>query len=130
MLVGVAFPVDPGSHEISARQGEITVSTRQITLAEGELREVDLELSGHRAEPEGATPDETPEGLGTAEPDPDGESARPGRSVLRQWWFWTIIGAVVVGGVVTAGVLATEDNDELPHAVGGLNETFYVGGDR
>ncbi len=30
--------------------------------------------------------------------------ARPSQSILRKWWFWTIIGAAVVGGV-TAGVV-------------------------
>lgn len=30
-----------------------------------------------------------------------------GFNVLEEWWFWTIIGAVVVGGVVTGVVLGT-----------------------
>ena len=30
-----------------------------------------------------------------------------GINVLEEWWFWTIIGAVVVGGVVTGVVLGT-----------------------
>lgn len=30
-----------------------------------------------------------------------------GINVLEEWWFWTLIGAVVVGGVVTGVVLAT-----------------------
>jgi hypothetical protein len=28
-----------------------------------------------------------------------------GVDVVGSWWFWTIIGAVAVGGAVTAGVL-------------------------
>ncbi|MCA9667853.1 MAG: hypothetical protein KC503_19770, partial [Myxococcales bacterium] len=35
---------------------------------------------------------------------------RPRRPVARpfykRWWFWTIVGAVVAGGAVTAGVIA------------------------
>jgi hypothetical protein len=27
--------------------------------------------------------------------------------VTQRWWFWTAIGAVVVGGAVTATVIAT-----------------------
>ena len=30
-----------------------------------------------------------------------------GINVLEEWWFWTVIGAVVVGGVVTGVVLGT-----------------------
>lgn len=33
---------------------------------------------------------------------------RSGGGVGRKWWFWTIIGVVVVGGAVTAGVLLSQ----------------------
>jgi hypothetical protein len=36
----------------------------------------------------------------------EGVAVRAQSSVLRKWWLWTIIGAVVVGGV-TAGVVAS-----------------------
>lgn len=35
---------------------------------------------------------------------PKAEAARP---VTERWWFWTAVGAVVVGGVVTATAVAT-----------------------
>lgn len=31
------------------------------------------------------------------------------RSIARQWWFWTIIGLVVIGGVTTGLVLGLQD---------------------
>jgi hypothetical protein len=32
-----------------------------------------------------------------------------GRPVYKRWWFWTVIGAVVVGGAVTTGVLVSRE---------------------
>ena len=47
-----------------------------------------------------------------AEPDPvlAPDEPRSGGDVFEQWWFWTIIGLVVVGGVVaiTAAVVASQ----------------------
>ena len=40
--------------------------------------------------------------------------------VARKWWFWTIIGVVVVGGAVTAGVLLSHEQLE-PNGVLVLN---------
>ena len=36
------------------------------------------------------------------------EAKQPGTPIYKRWWFWTIIGAVAVGGGVTAGVLASQ----------------------
>jgi hypothetical protein len=46
-------------------------------------------------------PDQQPAGTLVAQPTPQSEP------VYAKWWFWTIIGAVVVGGVVTAVVLSS-----------------------
>ncbi|HVT99532.1 MAG TPA: tetratricopeptide repeat protein [Acidobacteriaceae bacterium] len=42
--------------------------------------------------------------------------APPSRAtpVTHRWWFWTAVGAVVVGGVVTAAALASHGNSRLP----------------
>ena len=42
------------------------------------------------------------------------ERDREGGSVLSEWWFWTLVGAVVAGGVVTAIVLTREDEVQGP----------------
>lgn len=39
-------------------------------------------------------------------PEPPEDS---GGSVLGQWWFWTVVGAVIVAGVATGVVLGTRD---------------------
>jgi hypothetical protein len=43
----------------------------------------------------------------TPDPRPEYETETIGNDegVHKKWWFWTIIGVVVVGGAVTAGVL-------------------------
>lgn len=62
---------------------------RQLDLPARGITEVEVELVPEpEAPPIEITPDPSP-------PPP----TRP--SVVRQWWFWTIIGAVVVGGVAT-----------------------------
>src|SRR6185369_956145 len=55
---------------------------------------------GYTAQPAGAYP-----GTGAAPP----AQAETGSSgpVYSKWWFWTIVGAVVVGGVVTAVALTS-----------------------
>jgi len=35
-------------------------------------------------------------------------------SVVKQWWFWTIIGAVVVGGAATGLALGLQDGKTVP----------------
>jgi len=50
--------------------------------------------------------------------DPLGLSAEPASTrdqggddrLVTKWWFWTVVGAVVVGGAVTAGVLVSRDD--------------------
>jgi len=71
---------------------------------------------GYTAQPAGAYPgtqgasayppgaDQQPSGALVAQPAPaQQESSGP---VYTKWWFWTIVGAVVVGGVVTAVALS------------------------
>ena len=72
---------------------------------------------GYTAQPAGAYPgtqgasayppgaDQQPSGALVAQPAPvQQESSGP---VYTKWWFWTIVGAVVVGGVVTAVALSS-----------------------
>ena len=74
---------------------------------------------GYTAQPAGAYPgtqappaypppgadQQQPAGALVAQPSqPEPASSGP---VYTKWWFWTIIGAVVVGGVVTAAVLSS-----------------------
>lgn len=53
-----------------------------------------------------------------------------GGGVTSKWWFWTAIGAVVVGGVVTAVALSAGGDDANPMFVagdvGGVHETLVA----
>ena len=45
-------------------------------------------------------------------------------SIIKKWWFWTIIGTVVVGGAVTVVLLTLDEDDASPGAVGNLDLTL------
>jgi hypothetical protein len=69
---------------------------------------------GYTAQPAGAYPgaqgayppgpEQQPSAALVAQPAPEQPASGP---VYTKWWFWTIVGAVVVGGVVTAVVLSS-----------------------
>ncbi len=62
---------------------------------------------------------------------PGGAPATPSDAspaVYETWWFWTIVGAVVVGGAVGAGVALSADPELESGDVGGV--VFTLGGGR
>jgi hypothetical protein len=63
--------------------------------------------------PTSAAPVPTPEPLGLAQsaPNPEPPASPP---VYKRWWFWTGVGVVVVGGVVTAIVLSSKSAAKSP----------------
>lgn len=87
-LIGVPFPVDPGVHTVSALRGDREVAFSTVDLGEGAAGSTRLERPGGRDRARGR-----------------------GRWVARQWWFWTILGTVVAGGAITAGVLVGTQDD-------------------
>lgn len=92
--LGVAAPVDPGTHRAVAMRDGVVVAEEQVSLAEAEQRETVLRL--------GPVP---PTGDAPADPRLEGDEEAEG-SVLGAWWFWTGVGVVVVGAVVLGLVLA------------------------
>jgi len=92
-IVGTAPLADPiylapGPHIVVGRHPDHGSVRREVTLASSEEESVSLVLAA-------------PVGPG---PGP-GPAVEEEESIASQWWFWTIIGAVVAGGAVTAGVL-------------------------
>lgn len=87
--IGTPIEVDPGTHRLAARRGDRELGSRSVTVAEGESAEVSLVAAAVQVEPD----DEVP--ILTDEPTAPVSSG----NVLEEWWFWTIIGAVVVVGV-------------------------------
>ena len=114
--IGVATPADPGDHRIEARRRGETVALASTHVDPAQAVDVALAIPALPPEPE-ATPTSlalTPPVLApTSMPMPmpmDDAIARPVHhtEVWEEWWFWTIVGGVVVGaGIgITVGVLA------------------------
>jgi hypothetical protein len=55
----------------------------------------------------------TPEPLGITQPGPKPEP-QESQPVYKRWWFWTGVGAVVAGGVVTAVLLSSKSAAKSP----------------
>ncbi len=88
---GIEYAIEAMSGVV-ARHPDHGSVRREVTLASETEETVALALIA----PEGPGP-----GPGPAVEEDD-------ESIASQWWFWTIIGAVVAGGAVTAGVLLAE----------------------
>lgn len=105
-ILGVGFPIDPGAHAVLALRDGETVASGEIEIAEGEAGTVTLEIPARAipAPEEIAMPvDPVPEG-----PDLTLTISESGsEEAYETWWFWTIIGALLAGGVVTGALFAT-----------------------
>ena len=64
------------------------------------------------------TPD--PLGISQSAPTPEPEQAPP---VYKRWWFWTGVGAVVAGGVVTGILLSSKSSPKSPACISGNGVT-------
>jgi hypothetical protein len=51
---------------------------------------------------------------------------RPGSGLLQQWWFWTIVGAVVVGSAATAIALTAPKSEPEPAVAGNTGLSIQV----
>lgn len=101
--VGQSVAVDPGMHRVELRAGTRVVDGRTVSVGEGESVEVSLDVS---AVP---TPAETAAAAPAEPPEPDGDDG----AIFEQWWFWTGVGAVVLGALVV-GIVAGSGGDEAP----------------
>ncbi|HEY3448282.1 MAG TPA: tetratricopeptide repeat protein [Myxococcales bacterium] len=39
---------------------------------------------------------------------PEGPRVQPSTPLIKQWWLWTVVGVVVTGGAVAAGMIVTQ----------------------
>ena len=88
--LGEPLVLDPGPHVVIGRHPDHGTVRLEVTLASDTREAVSLVLTS----PVGPGP-----GPGPTPP------VEEEWTIASQWWFWTIIGAVVAGGAVTAGVL-------------------------
>jgi|GEM_PF-2549395 len=121
-IVGVATPVDPGDHRIAVRRSDREIGEASVNLSEGGSREVTVLLrAGDSVSVASADgPDDgtntVPEAALTGDPEDDG-----GEDIAASPILWTIVGVVVVGGVVAA-VVATQLPSEPSYYMGNLGD--------
>jgi len=62
--------------------------------------------------PNGTLPNNPPQPLNLTPPQPPAETQPLATPIYKKWWFWTVIGVVVVGGVVGTAVGVTAAKKE------------------
>lgn len=102
-LLGVAQPADPGVHTVTLHRSGPALVTREVTVTEGGRASVALDAPPPTAEELAAA--EAAGGDAVTDPIP-----ADGGGVEEQWWFWTLVGVLVVGaGVgIAVAVLASD----------------------
>ena len=90
----IASPIDPGPHVVLIRSGEEERARSELTLREGEVRELSLELVTEAPQRNAVA----------ARADALDQPAR--KPLYKSWILWASVGAVVAGAVVTAVVLS------------------------
>ena len=122
-IVGIATPVDPGAHRITVRRSGSEIGSANLSLAEGESSELQVILRPvavmAAAAGEGAPRAETavPEGALAAE----AAGHEAGGDDVTVPVVVTVIGVLVVGGVVAA-VLATQLPGSPSYYTGNLGD--------
>jgi hypothetical protein len=103
---GVASPVDPGPHKVGVVVDGVEHSQESIQLAEGERREVTLQLGQVLPKVEDPTPATKPP---PALPKEDRDGQKP---LYKSWILWTGVGLAVAGGVVAAVLISGDRTTE------------------
>lgn len=109
--IGVAAPIDPGTHQVTAVRGGETLVSREVEVPEGGQAEVTLDV------PPPPVPDPA-EAAAAAEPGSgaaSGERTAPGATPAEGgggWWIWAAVGGVAVAAGVIAAVLLLGGGDE------------------
>jgi hypothetical protein len=103
-----------GKHRIVVKKSGFAPATRALSVTPGKAQRITIALQRAKDPTSSPKADWQPKTmpLGLA---PDAERASGGqRSLAKKWWFWTAIGVAVVGGTVTAFLLAKPDSDPQP----------------
>ncbi len=103
--LGSPIVVDPGDHVVTAERRGSVLERQETSVDAGQTADVILDPntwgSGASLDPELYDEAQSDEGDGS------------GGSILGEWWLWTIVGVVVVGGVVAIGVAASSGEGPL-----------------
>jgi hypothetical protein len=119
--LGVDIPIDPGSHQLRIARGADTLDQQSVEVAPGGGAQVTLVAPAELApEAAAATAVETqPSAAPQAAPAALGGTPSDSPALTSRWWFWTGIGAVVVGAVVVGVVLAANGGSQSAPAYKG-----------
>jgi hypothetical protein len=131
--------LDLGQHELSVQAPGYRPLTRAVSVEGGKTLRLELMLTpldsgaARRPSEPASAPDLSPTAAVATSPaltaPDDASPATPPvmpeqrRTVLRTWWFWTIVGAVAVGGAAAVLVL-TAPNEPEPALQGNTGVTF------
>lgn len=120
-LVGVAMPVDPGSHSARLVRSGAELDRKQLDLAAGESGTLTLapEALSPRQTAQRAVPDATasPAVLSSASAGPRQDSSDTDKRKKRMWWGIGGGAVALVAGAVIAGVLLSHrSNGAEPYA--------------
>jgi hypothetical protein len=109
----------PGRHQVTASHVHRAIAIENVDVLVGRLHTVTLQLPS-LADPVVVAPKVPPAAISpaatvapaalTTVPELPNESSGV-QPIYKKWWVWTGVGAVVVGGVATAFVLAHRSND-------------------
>lgn len=109
--------LDPGRHVVSVVRGGSAVRSASVDVAERERASVVLDVRAREAPRSGEIGD-GPSMPARGEGRGEGQLRRPrprtrsSPSMLESPWLWTIVGAVVIGGSVAVGIVATQPSRE------------------
>lgn len=107
-----AFAADPGRRVVAAIQDGEERASESVEVVSGETAEVTLVVAAPivAPPPEAVVPIAEPDPIAAPPPEPVDDGST---SLASRWWFWAIVGVVVVGGAVGLGVALGSD-DERP----------------
>lgn len=97
-MIGVPQPADPGAHRVVLHRGSREIASAEASVESGQLATLRVE-----APPPSAEEVAEMEAARTRVIERERIIVREtGGGVEEQWWFWTILGVLVAGGVVGA----------------------------
>ncbi len=119
---GVGSPTDPGAHTVSLLRGDAVLASEQVELADAERRELVL------VAPDPPPPPVHVAGSTTARV-AEAEKKSPtdaGKPLYKSWVLWTAVGAALVAGAVTTGLLVSRGDDGAARPVTGNVEPGVI----
>jgi hypothetical protein len=117
-VAGTELVLNPGAHRVFVSADGFTSEERDVEIAAGQEKTLEVELSQTAVKPAPAStvsaqeaastvpiaePAESTPAFGLHEPTRDSDSS----TVFERWWFWTAVGVVVAGGVATTVALTS-----------------------